>query len=239
LAETGERVLDILEYFRSEGRPARASRISSALELPNSSVDRLLKAMVYRGYLEFDVVTKLYAPTYRIVNTAHDFERNFFGGRKLRVLVESLRNETGRTVIVSTQNDCLVQCVAVLPGENFDQRLHYEGNCASLFTCAPGTALMASRSDREIVDIAKRASKQNLFAQARLGEAIKSVHDTRRRGYSIRRGNLATTIRLEQSCQPVSIGFCGHSAASSKQDGELGSILLKVLSDHSAASIFS
>src|SRR5437868_5229353 len=78
------RALEILAFFARAGAPARAVEISRALDVPASTIDKILKALVRQGELSFDRASKRYAPTYKIVQTAASIEAAFFGGDLLR-----------------------------------------------------------------------------------------------------------------------------------------------------------
>jgi DNA-binding IclR family transcriptional regulator len=182
----GIRVVDILQFFRETRRPARATEISAALALPNSSIHKMLKALVLRGYLLFDFEKKLYAPGYRIVSTVVDIEASFYGGPKLRRVLKEIHSGTGQTVCLCVQNDCWVQNVAASPGAHYRPAVQGEGMRMPILGSAPGNVLMAARSDSEILEIARRARDRGyLELDARgVGPLLDLVKRARRDGYS-------------------------------------------------------
>lgn len=80
VVKSSARVLDPLEFFRENRQPARATEVRRALGLPNSSVDKILKTLVRKGYLIFDPASKRYSPAYRIVRTVSGIKAAFYGG---------------------------------------------------------------------------------------------------------------------------------------------------------------
>ena len=139
--KSGLRVLSVLEYFRDNPAPARTSEISRALSIPNSSVDEILKTLVGAGYLSFDQRQKRYAPAYRIVTLARRLEGSFFGGTSVSDAMEDLHRQTGRTIWLCMQNGHWVQCVAVVPGYDYQHHIHIEGFTDSDWSTAAGVAL--------------------------------------------------------------------------------------------------
>ena len=247
MVKSGERALDILEFFRAWQRPARTVQVSRALELPNSSVDRMLKTLVNKGYLAFDEASKLYEPTYRIIKMGRDIESAFYGGPNLGRIVEGLRRETSRTVFMCVQNGCLVQCVAALPGENFVPALHHEGFTAPVVASAPGLSLLAVKSDSEVLDTARRSFRRNLIDQPspNYPELMESVRRVRRRRFSSWQAlsspdsvAVCAAVRVRPDQPPVSIGFVGHNPQDREQgEARLGSLLLDVISRYPDARL--
>jgi DNA-binding IclR family transcriptional regulator len=239
MVKSGERVLDILDFFRHWRRPARAVQVSRTLGLPHSSVDRMLKTMVNKGYLTFEEGRKLYAPSYRIVQTGSEIERAFYGGPSLGRVVEGLRRETAKTAFVCVQNGWLVQNVVTLPGENFVPRIHQEGLTAPVLASAPGLALLAAKSDAEVMETARRSIRSHPVAQSwLLPDLIEHVHRVRQRRFSSWKGfsypdavAVCAAVRVAPDQPPISIGFVGHNPRESEEtEAALGSILLSVIS---------
>jgi DNA-binding IclR family transcriptional regulator len=247
VVKSGERALDILEFFRAWRRPARAVEVSRALALPHSSVDRMLKTMVNKGYLAFDEAHKRYEPTYRIIQTAADIERAFYGGPGFGRVVEGLRNATAKTVFVCVQNDCLVQCVTALPGENFVPAIHQEGMTAPVVASAPGLALLAAKSDAEVLETARRSFRRNLIEQPwpDFPDLMANVHRVREQRFSSWKAfsspdavAVCAALRVRPDQPPVSIGFVGHNPQGSAQrDAELGGVLLEVIARYPEARL--
>jgi len=240
MPRSGERVLDILEFFRAWQRPARAVQVSRALGVPHSSIDRVLKTMVAKGYLAFNEVTKLYAPTYRIIRTGNDIERAFFGGPGLNHIVERLQRETSKTAFLCVQNGCFAQCVATQPGDNYVPAIHKEGVAVPVLASGPGLALMSTKTDLEVLDTARRSFQRNLFSPpwSALPDLLKHVRRVRERRFASWKGycypdavGVFAAVKVVANPLPVSVGFIGHNPHNSEQtEANLGSLLLGVIS---------
>ena len=235
----GVRVVDILQYFREVGRPARATDISAALNLPNSSVHKMLKALVLRGYLLFDFQKKLYAPTFRLVSTVRDIEESFYGGTALRRLLQDIHARTGQTVCLCVQNDCWVQNVATLPGAHYRPAVQGEGMRMPILGSAPGNVLMAARTDAEILEIARRARDGGyLELDARgIGPLMESVNRARRDGFATWPGfsfpdavAIAVPARPLKAAPPVAIVLMAEASSTNKgKVAELSSLMRELV----------
>lgn len=235
----GVRVVDILQYFREVGQPARATEISAALNLPNSSVHKMLKALVLRGYLLFDFQKKLYAPTFRLVSTVLDIEQSFYGGPLLRRALQDIHAKTGQTVCLCVQNDCWVQNVATLPGTHYRPAVQGEGMRMPILGSAPGNVLMAARSDADILEIARRARDGGyLELDARgIGPLMESVNRARRDGYATWPGfsfpdavAIAVPARPLRAGLPVAIVLMAEASSTNKgKVAELGALMRDVV----------
>lgn len=221
-----DRTIDVLEYFASVAGPVRTSEVSAALGLPNSSIDDILRTFAARGYLTFNRISKTYQPSYKIVGTAHAIERSYFGDGRLSAMLCELRDETGATVCMATQNDCWLEAVAEVEGswhfdgDQVDYRrtlVHYDDGGWRPATNFAGV-LLASQSNVDVMDLAGRSQKIGIAAQGALamGELIERVNRIRARGYALCRRQ--DTVEVESiACAlpsggnvPVAIGLLGR-----------------------------
>lgn len=235
----GVRVVDILQYFREVGQPARATEISAALDLPNSSVHKMLKSLVLRGYLLFDFQKKLYAPTFRLVSTMLDIEQSFYGGPRLRRALQDIHARTGQTVCLCVQNDCWVQNVATLPGAHYRPAVQGEGMRMPILGSAPGNVLMAAKTDAEILEVARRARDGGyLELDARgIGPLMESVKRARRDGYATWPGfsfpgavAIAVAASPRPDAPPVAIVLMAEASITNKgKVVELGALMREVV----------
>jgi DNA-binding IclR family transcriptional regulator len=61
--KSAQRVLELLEFFAEERRPAPVGVIAQALGWPQSSTSVLLKGLAETGFFDHDARAGLYAPT--------------------------------------------------------------------------------------------------------------------------------------------------------------------------------
>jgi len=242
VVKSSARVLDLLEFFRETRQPARATEISRALGLPNSSVDKILKTLVRKGYLIFDPTSKRYSPAYRIVRTVSDIEAAFYGGPVLRRILEDVHADSRSTVCLCVQNDCWIQNVASLPGERYVPSIHGEGIRAPVLGSAPGHALLAARSDREIAELAQRAADRGYLDvdTGDLGELMAAVQRARQDGFAIWPGfsfpgacAVSVAVKPAPRAAPAAIVLIAHNPGRSRErERQLGAQLMQIVARH-------
>lgn len=238
LVKSSIRVLEVFEYFKQTSRPARAIEISRALDLPHSSVDKILKTLIETGYLVFDWKTKHYAPSYRLVRMSRQLEDSFFGGETLSRLLDDIRDTTGETAYACIQNNCWIECVMQLPGNYAKPTRHGEGMSFDLFDSAPGYALLAARSDREVVELAQRVGRST--GPHDLSGLLRTIRGVRRDGYAVRQGasfegavSVCAALRPKNLKVPLAVGFTGHNPAGDPdRNAALGALLRDVIARH-------
>ena len=244
------RTVEILEYFASVSQPVRTCEISSALDIPNSSVDDILRTLTTRGYVSFNRRTKRYAPSYKIVCMAQAIERGFFGDDRLRLLLRELQRVTGETVFLNVQNDCWVENVATIPGSweevsNDDgyhrQVVYFDGT-----RWRPATnfaaALLALQSKLDIIDLVMRTQKMGISpnAQFAVKELIDDARMIRARGFAtcrrddkIKIESVACPIRISNGNFPAAVGVVGSNLlGSERKSKELATAIYKVVTEH-------
>ncbi|HXC41685.1 MAG TPA: helix-turn-helix domain-containing protein [Burkholderiales bacterium] len=241
-ASLSMRVLHVFEFFRETGRATRSIEVSRALQLPSSSVDRMLKVLVRQGYLQFDFVSRLYSPSYRMVIAASDLASAFHGGIALGHIMEELHRETGDTVTLCVQNDCWIQSVAAIPGSHYDPAVHGEGMRSPILGSAPGNALMAQKTDREISDAAQRARDHGyLELDARgFGNLMEFINRARLDGYAAWKGfsfpgavAIAVAVKHSPDKAPVAVSLIvKNSPRDEAYERELGLLIRKVARKH-------
>ncbi|RVT93215.1 IclR family transcriptional regulator [Sphingomonas crocodyli] len=229
------RALDVIEYFSANTAPARTVDVSEALGIPNSSADEILRTLAKRGYLCFNRTTKRYAPSYKIVGTANAIEQGFFGGDRLRSLMTKLRDETGATVCLTTQNDCWIESVAEVRGDwqGHTQPLDFEREliCYGDDGWRPATnfsgALLAWHSNGEIIELADRSREIGIGPRAPslMKELIDRVSRIRARGFALCQRNdtvqvdsIACPLRVPNAVTPFAIGILGQHLFDNERD---------------------
>jgi IclR family acetate operon transcriptional repressor len=234
------RALEILEFFEQAGQPCRASDISRALNLPNSSVDRILKSLVDSGHLLMQWPSKLYRPSYRVIRTCNRIEEGFFGGRAARDLVEAARQQTGAAAFLCLQNDCWVECVASLPDARGAANPVDEGTRFSICESAAGLALLSLKTRLEIVEVSRRSDKLSQSASgADYGPVLLQAAQARMQGYCARpdgdgRLLIAAPIRHPRVTEPLCIGIVAPASIEAAAVDELGAALRRIVHTHSA-----
>ncbi|CAN5476107.1 hypothetical protein BH09PSE4_BH09PSE4_23490 [soil metagenome] len=245
------RALDVIEYFTRSRAPARTIDISEALDIPNSSADEILRTLACTGHLSYDRVSKRYAPSYKLVATVREIERDFFGGDSIDDLLNKLRVETGATVFLTLQNDCWVESVAAVRGhwltpedevEYPTEIIRYGSN-----GWRPGTnfaaAMLSLQSNVEIMDLAMRAQKLGLgpTKPTLMKSLVDRVARTRAQGFALaRRGDhsavdsIAIPLHIPRAVAPYSVGVVGDALFNSEADVKrMASVMRSIVLSHS------
>ena len=246
--KSAARTIEIIEYFTTISQPVRTREISDALNIPNSSVDEILRTLAGKGFLAFNRRTKRYAPSYKIVGMAQAIERGFFGGDCLRGLLNDLRQETGASVYLTSQNDCWVENVAAVQGSwlgednNFRRELlFFDGGAWAPSTNFAG-AMLTLRSNVEIIDLAVRSQEIGLApkSQCAMNDLIEKVKRIRYRGFALCRRDddvkvesIACPMHLPQSDAPMAVGLLGDKLLENDRSaGELARTMQHLIARH-------
>jgi DNA-binding IclR family transcriptional regulator len=190
-ARAASRAFDVLEYFREHGRPVRVMHIAKALGIPNSSADDLLKVMVAKGYLTFNIQTKLYSPSYRLYSMIGDISSTFPTLSRVREIEYSLQERTGQTILVAIQEFSMFRIASVAKGFYFDPQsinvksrplARYDSVLGWLPTSNFALTLLAANSDIEIVEILSDLDKPG--RSKNYLPFLERVRVVRKRGYA-------------------------------------------------------
>ncbi|MCE7796413.1 helix-turn-helix domain-containing protein [Sphingobium sufflavum] len=154
VSRSATRALDVLELFGGEGRWLRAKEIGDRLSLSSSSINQLLKTMVDSGHLVFNIDSKAYLPSPRLLTFAGWLGELYQGHSGLHQLVAMLQERTSIGVTLTAPNDLFMQIVdlATAPGDTAERGLQI-----SMFGSAIGSAYLSTLADADIVRLAQRA----------------------------------------------------------------------------------
>jgi DNA-binding IclR family transcriptional regulator len=155
ISRSATRALDVLEQFGQLRRPLRAVEISKLLELQPSTTDQLLKTMVDSAHLVFDVASKSYLPSPRLVEFGLWLADGYGGDARLRRLLRDLELEPGEVATLSTPNDLYMQILDLVASGSTGPRPE-RGLRAAMFGSAIGAAYLSTLPDAELARLAER-----------------------------------------------------------------------------------
>lgn len=224
-ARAAARTIQVLEYFRNHGQPARTVEIGRALNIPNSSADDLLKALHAAGYLCYDDRAKSYIPSYHVVRLAEEFMGRFPSLAHIHQIERIVHQETGQTVLVAVQEGAMLRVISVLNGE-YKERLtsigcktplaHYDEQFGWIPTSNFAGALLAANSDLEIVEILSQLEQPNRLTNFKL--LLDRVRLIRNRGIADQELKNRTSIAVcaswlgkSREAPTTAIGCIGYS----------------------------
>lgn len=163
VVKSAERTLLVLELFAIWRKPASASEVEAALDMPQSSTSVLLHSLVTLGYLEFDPVQRTYFPTMRVAMLS-DWMRSTVDDSFHAERLDKLRDLTGETVLLGRRQGDEVHYVQI---SRSGQELQYfvrEGTRRPLCTSASGRAFLSVMTDTAI---ARNIRMNNETAEAK------------------------------------------------------------------------
>lgn len=189
------RVFAVLELFDAERRPLPASEVERALGFPQSSTLVLLKSMVALGYLTYDLVGRLYAPTLRLA-VLGDWIGKTAMGVHLDDLIQEISEATGETVSVSCQNELRMQFLLLHAGRNALTLNIKPGSHGPLFGSNVGRVALSCKSDDEIARLAARINRKpdTDCESVDLLLAMAEIDRIRKQGYGIGYGAYIPSI---------------------------------------------
>lgn len=212
------RVLEVLDFFRCNQRPAVLKDICEALDYPQSSGTVLLKNLTQLGYLSYDRATRLYFPTLRVSALGDWISHALFGQGKVFEVMQDLHSATGEAVSIALQNDVYMQYIRVIQSTHPLRFVTEEGSMRPLTQSATGWMLMAAHPDKEVERLVRRANIATPADQVRqpLELMMQRVREARNQGWAIAEnipllGGATVCMLLPISAQdrPVVLGLGG------------------------------
>ena len=229
------RALDILEIVsKTEG--LTASQISKEVRLPQSTVFRLLSALVNRGYIERDKRGKVYTLSIKILELAGTLFQQMTLLKSAKPYLESLALESQETVHLAVLRDSEALYIDKEEGSKSIRVASQVGKRNPLHCTGVGKALMAYLPDEEIDRIIaekglKRYTSKTITAKTKLKKHLQLIKE---RGYTIDDGEhedgvrcFAAPIRNYTGKVIASISMAGPDNRLREKDKELSDLTKK------------
>ena len=156
------RVLELLEHFAEERRPAAVGELASTLGWPQSSTSVLLRCLVDAGFFDQDRRTGLYAPNIRLALATAWIQDHLYSERSLMSLMEAVREETGHTVMIGERRGIHVRYLHVLQSTREGRFVAKTGSLRPLFGSAAGRMLLTTLPQRELGALLRKANAVEL-----------------------------------------------------------------------------
>lgn len=184
--KSADRVISIMEFFRERRRPATAREIASALSIPRSSVNVLLRSQIQVGYLNYDEQTLTYFPTLKLFQLGSWLIEGYLTDPVIDEVMRGLVKATGETVCLWVIIGESVRILRAIPSPQPISLTLREGDSVPLVTSTVGRTFLAAMSDGEV------AGHLDRFNQARdrsdhidLDDLMNEIRATRGRGTGI------------------------------------------------------
>ena len=163
------------------------SEIVAALDLPKSSVHRILKDLTELGYLNFNPETKRYFGSLRLAALGAEVMSNFQLREHVRPHLLELNRETEHTSNLAILDGTMGVYVDKVESKDFGIKLFSEiGKSFPLYCTALGKSLLAYSSDGTVEEILKTPLKAFTERTITDPEVLKQELDLiRDRGYAL------------------------------------------------------
>lgn len=152
------RVLELLEYFAEERRPATVGEMAVALGWPQSSTSVLLRCLTDAGYFDHDRRSGLFSPNVRVALATAWVQQHLYSEHSLLRLMEQVQQQTGHTVMIGERRGVHVRYLHVLQSTREGRFTAKTGSLRPLFGSAAGRMLLTTLTQREIGALLRKAN---------------------------------------------------------------------------------
>lgn len=211
------RVLAIFEVFESERRSLTISELVERLKIPQSSTSTLMRSLVAKGFVEFEVETRRYRPSVRLA-----FLGNWVLGStdviaRIHSLAQGLSEKTGETILIGAESGLYMQYLSVIVSPHMLRIALHPGVRRPLHLSGLGLMLLSLKSDPEISRLVRRynAETTDPSAPRRSERAVLAmVEAARHQGWyetasliTEGAGSIATLLPLPRGERPLAVGI--------------------------------
>ncbi|MEY4751789.1 MAG: hypothetical protein RIQ60_4003 [Pseudomonadota bacterium] len=216
--KSAQRVLELLEFFADERRPAGVGVIAQTLGWPQSSTSVLLKGLAETGYFDLDARTGHYLPNVRIALATAWLQEHVYSEQSLLRLMEGVLDRTGHTVMIGTRRGVHVRYLHVLQATRDGRFLAKTGSLRPLFRSAAGKMLLTTLLEREVAMLLRKANalEPDPALRQEFATVCADMQAVRERGYAISIGTsmpgaaaLAVLIPVAPGREPMSLSVGG------------------------------
>lgn len=216
--KSAQRVLELLEYFAEERRPAAVGEIAQALGWPQSSTSVLLKCLAESGYFDQHSRTGLYSPNVRLALATGWIAEQLYSEQSLLRLMEQVRDECGHTVMIGNRRGTHVRYLHVLQATREGRFTSKSGALRPLFRSAAGKMLLTQLPEREIATLLRKvnATEPDAAHRREFAEVCREVVAARLAGYALSLGTsvpgaaaLAVLLPVARGQEPMTLSLGG------------------------------
>lgn len=216
--KSAQRVLALLEFFAEERGPAAVGVIAQSLGWPQSSTSVLLKGLSDTGYFDHDPRTGMYAPNVRIALATAWIQEHLYSEHQLLRLMETVREQTGHTVMIGARHGVHVRYLHVLQATREGRFVAKTGSLRPLFRSAAGKMLLTTLPEREVAMLLRKANALEADPAHRsdFATVVRELDAVRRQGYAVSMGTsmpgaaaLATLIPVSRDREAMTLSVGG------------------------------
>ncbi len=177
--------IDILHRFSAERPELRVSDIGRGLDIPKSTVSRLLKEMLRHGLVEQDPSTRRYRPGPLTFRLGSLYQAHLKILDLVEAAVEQLVGHFGLTGYIGVLDGADVVILRVRQGSYPVRFILEVGYRVPAFTTAIGKALLARLGDKHVTDTHPRVLRYDVTDLALpRDDLLNALRDIRCRGWA-------------------------------------------------------
>lgn len=189
MAQSINRMFDILEALAISTTEMSLTRLQQELQLPLSTVHRLLQALIERGYVEKNDASGLYSPGLKIIEVAEAAKRNsrFELCRTVRPFLQRLTDQSGETSNLVVLRNYTIVYIEQVSSPRSVRMFTEVGHNAPLYCTGAGKAIL-SRLSKEDLDAYLTTIKLDQLTphtSSSVDAVKREVALVRKRGYAV------------------------------------------------------
>lgn len=184
------RTIAVFEAFEQAKQQLQLRELAARCGMPASTVHTIVRDLLARGYLYSFGKSKALYPTRRLLNMGQTFAAHDPYIRQLQSALESVRDDTGETVILAKRQQDVVLYLQVLEGPRSIRYSPKAGDIRELHATAVGRALLSNLPDEEVAQwlksrVLSRITPATLTNPRKIAA---EVSEGRQRGHFVARG---------------------------------------------------
>lgn len=149
--QSGEKLLNVLEFIILKGEPQRLQDIANELSMNKSTTLRFLKTLVNTGYINQNPETSKYAATYKICALANKVNLYTELRKIARPYLEQLAKIFGESVNMAVEDQMTSVYVDVIRGSSQSLvTVQKIGNAAPMHCTGNGKVLLLNYTDEDL-----------------------------------------------------------------------------------------
>lgn len=185
-----EKALDIISTFSEDQTQLSLLEICKMINMPKSTVYRLLSTLEIRGFIEHSQITGKYQLGLPFVKLSNIVLKNYDLKETALPVMTELRDKTGETINLYAKRDLERVCIEKVEGFHNLRRFSAIGDILPLYCGASGKLLLAFQSEEEIERILQQAGLKSWTKNTitEFGAIRKELAQIRAQGHAYSRG---------------------------------------------------
>ncbi|MEM6832031.1 MAG: IclR family transcriptional regulator C-terminal domain-containing protein [Pseudomonadota bacterium] len=238
-----ERVFLILERLAEHGKPMTLTELSVALNLPKSSLLKLLRGLTSLGYVDEDLQSKSYFPSLKVCTLGKQVEDLLIGHSGHIAMLEEIRDATGESVSLAVQHGVHAQFHNGLHGHHQITFNISDGLRFPIHVAAAGRVLLSVMPEADLDKLAARIRRSGVYPDTPIDlKSLKAeLRRIRERGYATSDKRVTANVMSigillprPDSVKPVALSVGGPKSRISKNEKDIVAAVKNVFAGYYA-----